>query len=83
MPRDLVVEEEKVRVVAQREEPDQVSEVAMAPALVRVVWHQPQAATGLPKLPVGVMVVAEVPVQMGLAEKELERALVRGTVRVA
>lgn len=83
MPRELVEEEEEVLVVAHRVEPDPATGMALAPAPVRVARHQPLAAMGMPVLKVMVRVVAKVPVLMGLAEKDLERAAEKDTVRVA
>jgi hypothetical protein len=83
MPRQLVVEEEKVLVVVQRVEPDLVPVLVMAPALVRVVPHQPLAGMGLPMLLVTVEVKAKVLVPKGLVEKEEGRAVVQEVVRVA
>ena len=78
MPMELVEEEEKVLVVVQRVEPDLVPGLAVAPALVRVVCHQP----GMPLLTAMVGVRAKVLAPMGLAEKEAEWAVVKGLVRV-
>jgi hypothetical protein len=83
MPMQLVEEEVKVPVVVQRVELDQVLGLAMAPALVRVVPHQPLVGMGLPMLLVTVEVKAKVLVPMELAEKEPERAVVREMVRAA
>jgi hypothetical protein len=83
MPMQLVEEEVKVPVVVQRVELDQVLGLAMAPALVRVVPHQPLVGMGLPMLLVTVEVKAKVLVPMELAEKEPERVVVREMVRAA
>jgi len=83
MPTELVEEEEKVAVVVPRVELDLALGLAAALALVRVVWHQPLVAMGLPLLTVVVGARAKVLVQMGLAEKEPERAVVKDLVRVA
>jgi hypothetical protein len=82
MPRELVGEEEKVPVVVQRVEPDLVPGLALDPALVRVVQHQPLPGMGMPMLMVMVVVKAKVLVPMGLAEKGLGRAAVKEVVRV-
>ena len=70
-------------VVAQRVDTDPVTDLAMAPALVRVVRHQPLPAMGMPMLRVTVGVVAKVLVPMGRAEKEPVREVARDMVRVA
>jgi len=83
MPTELVEEEEKVAVVVPMVELDPVLGPAAAQALVRVVQHQPLVAMGSPLLTVMVGVRAKVLVPMGLAEKELETAVVKDLVRVA
>jgi hypothetical protein len=83
MPRQLVEEEEKAPVVVQRVEPDLVPGLAMVPALVRVVRHQPLPGMGMPMLMVMVGVKAKVLVPMELAEKGRGRAAAKEVVRVA
>jgi hypothetical protein len=79
MPRELVVEEEKVAVVVQMVEPDLVLGLVVAPALVRVVL----VAMGKPMLMVMAGVRAKVLAPMGLADKEPERVVGKEKVRVA
>jgi hypothetical protein len=79
MPRELVVEEEKVAVVVQMVEPDLVPGLVVAPALVRVVL----VAMGKPMLMVMAGVRAKVLAPMGLADKEPERVVGKEKVRVA
>jgi hypothetical protein len=79
MPRELVVEEEKVAVVVQMVEPDLVLGLVVAPALVRVVL----VAMGKPMLMVMAGVRAKVLAPMGLADKEPERVVEKEKVRVA
>ena len=62
---------------------DLVPGLALAPAVVPMVWHQPLMAVGMPMLTVTVGVRAQVLAPMGLAEKELEGAVVKEMVRVA
>jgi len=76
MPRQLAEEKEEVLVVVQMVERDLVPGLAMAPALVRVVRHQPLSGMGLPMLKVMVGVKAKVLVPMGLADKEPGREVV-------
>jgi len=83
MPTELVVEEEKVVVVVPMVEPDPAPGLAAAQALVRVVRHQLLVAMGLPRLTVMVGVRAMVLAQMGLAEKETERVVVKDLERVS
>jgi len=83
MPTEVVEEEDKVGVVVPRVELDPALGLAAASALVRVVWHQALVAMGLPLLMVVVGARAKVLAQMGLAEKEPERAVVKDLVRVA
>jgi len=79
MPRELVEAEVKVEVVVRRVEPGLVLGVALAPALAPVV----RQAMALPMLLVTAGAVVKVLVLMGLAEKEVEMAVVKHMVRVA
>lgn len=70
-------------VVVQRVEAGLVQDLDTAPALVQVARHQPLPGMGTLMLTVRVGVVAKHLVPMGLAEKELDRAVVKHMVRVA
>jgi hypothetical protein len=82
-PRDLVEEEELVEVEDQMVDPVLALDPAMAPEAVRAARHQHLPAMDMPTPMVRVGVVAKVVVQMGLADPELDPALVKDMVRVA
>jgi hypothetical protein len=78
MPMELVEEEEWVVVVVQMVDPDLVPGLAVAPAQVLVDL----LAMGMPMPMVMVGVRDKVLDPMGLAEKELERVVVKDMVLV-